>query len=70
MSFDLKTLVARFANTFTKSKSLLARSISELIEARRRSVEHEREFYRDLNAYCRAHKMPAVCTDDWMTSRQ
>jgi hypothetical protein len=68
MGFDDKILVARVVNTFAKSKALLARYVGRFIEARRRRIEHEREFYRDLRAYCRANKVPPVCQDDWKTT--
>ena len=51
-----------------KSKALLARSVRGLIEARRRRIEHEREFYRNLKAYCRANNLSPVCEDDWKTA--
>jgi hypothetical protein len=54
-----------FMVTLTKSKTLLAGWARRLLEARTRRMEREREFYRSLNAYCRANNLSPICEDDW-----
>ena len=65
MSFNAKITAARVVDTLAKGKALLVRYVRGLIEARRRRIEHEREFYRNLKAYCRANNLPPICEDDW-----
>jgi hypothetical protein len=55
-------------NTIAKTTSLFARCIRDLVEARKRRAEQDREFYRNLNAYCRANNLSSVCEDDWKTA--
>jgi hypothetical protein len=69
MRIDSQSIVARLMNAAASGKALLAGSVRRLIEARRRRIAHEREFYRNLDAYCRAHDVPCVCEDDWKTGR-
>jgi hypothetical protein len=68
MRIDAKTIVARFANTFAKNKALFAHYVRGLVEARKRRLEHERKFYRNLKAYCRANNLSPICEDDWKTA--
>jgi hypothetical protein len=51
--------------TLTKSKALLAGWLRRLLEARKHRIEREREFYRNLSAYCRANNLSPICEDDW-----
>jgi hypothetical protein len=51
--------------TLTRSRALLADWLRRLLEARKRRMEREREFYRSLNAYCRANNLSPICEDDW-----
>jgi hypothetical protein len=37
-------------------------------QARKRRLEQERAFYRNLNAYCRANNLSTICEDDWKTA--
>lgn len=67
MGFKTETMAERVANSFARSKALLASYIRRLIEARRRRIEHEREFYQKFKAYCRANNLTCVCEDDWKT---
>ena len=69
MRTDSHSIVARLTNVAARGKARLADSIRRLVEARRRRIAHEREFYRNLDAYCRAHDVPCVCEDDWKTGR-
>jgi hypothetical protein len=68
MGLHAETMVARLANTFAKNKALLAHYIRGLVEARRQRLEHEREFYRNLKAYCRVNNLSPICEDDWRTA--
>ena len=68
MKFDVNTTLAALVKNFTTHKSALASLIRERIEARKRSIEQEKEFYRKLNAYCRANNLSAICEDDWRTA--
>lgn len=36
-------------------------------DARRRRIEHDGQFYRNLRAYCRANNISAICEDDRRT---
>jgi hypothetical protein len=45
----------------------LASCVHSLIEARRRRIEEDKKFYRELRAYCRANNISPVCEDDWRT---
>jgi hypothetical protein len=51
--------------SLTRSRALLAAWLRRLLEARKRRMEREREFYRSLNAYCRANNLFPICEDDW-----
>jgi hypothetical protein len=68
MGIGTKTIVARLANNFAKNKALLAHYVRGLVEARTRRLEHERTFYRNLKAYCRANNLSPICEDDWKTA--
>ena len=68
MGLDAETVVARLANTFAKNKALLAHYVRGIVEARRQRLEHEKEFYRNLKAYCRANNLSPICGDDWKTA--
>jgi hypothetical protein len=54
--------------TLTKSKSLLAGWLRRLLEAHRRRIKQEQDFYRNLAAYCRDNDLSPVCEDDWKTA--
>ena len=54
--------------SFTTRKPALASFVRERIEARRRAIARDKEFYRKLNAYCRANNLSAICEDDWKTA--
>jgi hypothetical protein len=68
MKFDVATTLATLVKNFTTHKSALASLIRERIEARKRSIEQEKAFYRKLGAYCRANNLSAICEDDWRTA--
>jgi hypothetical protein len=68
MTIDLNTAVAALVKSFTMRKSALASLVRERIEARKRSIEHEKEFYRKLGAYCRSNNLSPICEDDWKTA--
>jgi hypothetical protein len=57
-------MVVAAMDVFSNGKALLGR----LMEARRRRVQQDREFYRILRAYCRANNLPCACADDWKTA--
>jgi hypothetical protein len=48
MRLATKTTIASVITAFPASKAATARSIRDMIEARKRTPEHEREFYRRL----------------------
>lgn len=68
MGFSTETMVVQVMRTFTKCKTLLASSARSFLEARRQRLEHERQFYRNLKAYCRANNLSPICEDDWKTA--
>jgi hypothetical protein len=39
------------------------------MQARRRRIEHEKEFYRQLAVFCRANNLPSLCEDDWKSAQ-
>jgi hypothetical protein len=57
--------VATMARTW---RTALATFIGARLQARRRRIEQEKEFYRRLQAHCRANNLPAVCGEDWKTA--
>jgi hypothetical protein len=61
-----KTALARLVNGFTAGMVLSA--IRTRMEARRRGMERDREFYRSFKAYCRANTLSRYCEDDWRTA--
>jgi hypothetical protein len=65
MSLATNKMVVRVASTIANSKTRFGRSVRDLIEARRRRIEHERKFYRELRAYCRTNNLSPICEDDW-----
>ena len=52
MQFDPKTAAARIMRSFAGLRTRLADYIRGMLAARRERLEHEREFYRNLTAYC------------------
>ncbi len=60
-----KAMATPFMVTLTKSKALLAGWLRRPLQARKHRIEREREFYRNLNAYCRANNLSPMCEDDW-----
>jgi hypothetical protein len=60
-------MLSRIMHALVKGKTLLANHLRRIGDARRRRIEHDREFYRKLKAYCRASNISAVCEDDWRT---
>ena len=68
MGFKTETMVANVTSIFAKCKTLFARSARNLLEVRRQRRKHEREFYRNLKAYCRANNLSPICEDDWKTA--
>jgi hypothetical protein len=67
MRFATKTIIARVIIAFSDRKAAVARCIRNMIEARKRTAEYEKEFYRKLDAYCQANNLSPVCADDWKT---
>jgi lipoate synthase len=67
MGFNIEAMAAHAVNTFAKGQARLASYIRRLIEARRRRIEQDREFYQKLKAYCRNNNLSSVCEDDWKT---
>jgi hypothetical protein len=61
------TMIVRVVRLVARGGALFARWADRVGEARRRRVEHDRQFYRNLNAYCRANNISPVCEDDWRT---
>jgi hypothetical protein len=57
-----------FMDTLARSKTLLAGWLRGLLDAHRRKVEHEKDFYRSLATYCRTNNVSPVCEDDWKTA--
>ena len=61
------SLVSDTMNILMKAARWLASGARDLIEARRRRIAEDKEFYRRLGAYCRANHLSPVCEDDWKT---
>jgi hypothetical protein len=62
-----RIMAAHIANTLAKVARRLALRVRNLMEARKRGIEQDRKFYRELRAYCRANNLSPVCEDDWRT---
>jgi hypothetical protein len=65
MQFDPKTAAAGIMRSFTRLRTRLAHYIRGVLAARRERLEHEREFYRNLTAYCDENNLPLIFEDDW-----
>jgi hypothetical protein len=52
----------------TKSKALITVWLGSLLVGHRRRAEQERDFYRNLAAYCRDNNVSPLCEDDWKTA--
>ena len=57
-----------FMDTLAKSRTLLACWLRGCLDVHRRRTEQERDFYRNLAAYCRANNLSPICEDDWKTA--
>jgi hypothetical protein len=65
MAPDAKIIVTQIARAVRKRAALIVRHVRRLIEARRRRVTYEQEFYRAYEAYCRANNLRPVWAEDW-----
>jgi len=65
MALHAKIIVTQIAHAAREGAALIVRHIRRLVEARRRRVTHEQEFYRAYEAYCRANKLRPVWAEDW-----
>jgi hypothetical protein len=68
MRLTSKIALAQLANGLAAGKALVGCQMQRLVEGRKRRLAHEREFYRNLKAYCRANNLAFVCEDDWKTA--
>jgi hypothetical protein len=57
-----------FLAALTKSDTRFSHWLRRFLQARKRRIEQEREFYRSLGAYCRAKNLSPVCEDDWKSA--
>ena len=60
-------MIKRIESVIRKIGARVAGYVRHLIAARKRRLEYEREFYRKLNAYCRANNVSPICEDDRKT---
>ena len=65
MQRDPKTTAARIMRSFAGLRTRIADRVRDLLAARRERLEHEREFYRKLTAYCDENNLPLMHEDDW-----
>jgi len=65
MALDAKIIVTPIAHAARKRAALIVRHVRRLIEARRRRVTCEQEFYRAYEASCRANNLRPVWAEDW-----
>jgi hypothetical protein len=61
-------MVATFTARLAESKALLSDWLRRFLQTRKRRAEQEREFYRELGAYCRAYNLSPICEDDWKSA--
>jgi hypothetical protein len=54
--------------TLAKCKPLLAGWLRRLLDAHRRRIKREQDFYRNLATYCRDNGLSPICEDDWKTA--
>jgi hypothetical protein len=66
---EVKGIAKRVASIVEGVRTRLAAWIRRRIAERKRRIEHEREFYRSFNAYCREHDLAPLCEDDWKNYR-
>lgn len=67
MRVETRTMAGTVMRGFAQIKAFIASSVCDLTAARARRRAEEREFYRKLRLYCRAHGISPVCEDDWKT---
>lgn len=58
-------MAGRVGKTAQAIRTELAAWVRHRIAVRKRRLEHEREFYRKFNAYCREHNLCPLSEDDW-----
>jgi RNA binding exosome subunit len=66
---EVKGIAKRVASIVEGVRTRLAASIRRRIAEHKRRIEHEHEFYRRFNAYCREHDLAPLCEDDWKSYR-
>jgi hypothetical protein len=67
-SHPAKRVAQMHLDPFTGLKTQLANRVRGVFAARRRRIEHERAFYRQLMAYCDENNLAQICADDWKTA--
>jgi hypothetical protein len=56
------------AQGLRSGRTAFASFVRQRLEARKRRIERDKEFYVKLAAYCRSNNLPAVCGEDWKTA--
>ena len=46
----------------------VAAFVAARLQARRRRIEQEKQFYLKFQAYCRTNNLPVVCSEDWKSA--
>lgn len=68
MPLKFNIVTGAIATGLARCRAMLASGIRARIQARRRRVEQEKEFYQKLAAYCRSNNLPVVCGEDWKSA--
>lgn len=68
MPLKLNIVAAAIATGLARCGAMVASRIRARIQARRRRIEQEKEFYLKLAAYCRSNNLPAICAEDWKSA--
>ena len=68
MTFVGGRLLERAMSAIADSRERLERHVGRVLAERRRRIDDEREFYANLQAYCRANNLSSVCEDDWKSA--
>ncbi len=68
MKLNAHTSIARVVETLRSFRTGISSFVRARMLARQRRIEQEKEFYRKLEAYCRANNLSPICEDDWKTA--
>jgi hypothetical protein len=69
MRLNTKSMFARLVNPLKRIETAIVGFVRHRVEVRRRRLELEEEFYRNLKKHYSASNMPIMWEDDWRMQR-